>query len=137
VIFVDTGFFFALWSGVDPDHTRAVEVFKTFHGRNLHDLLVTTNHVVFETITLARARAGHQLAVRVGDTLYGEKLARIHRASFEEERLAFDYLRRYQDKSYSAIDCLSFVVMEKLGIHEALAIDEHFTHRFVARPGPP
>ena len=26
--------------------------------------------------------------------------------------------------------------MDKLGISEALAVDEDFTHRFVARPGP-
>ncbi len=34
------------------------------------------------------------------------------------------------------VDCLSFVVMERLGIREALAVDEDFTHRFNARPGP-
>jgi predicted nucleic acid-binding protein len=34
------------------------------------------------------------------------------------------------------VDCLSFVVMEKLGIREALAVDSDFTHRFIARPGP-
>ena len=34
------------------------------------------------------------------------------------------------------VDCVSFVVMEKLGIREALAVDEDFTHRFIARPGP-
>jgi predicted nucleic acid-binding protein len=34
------------------------------------------------------------------------------------------------------VDCLSFVVMEKLGIDEALAVDSDFTHRFTARPGP-
>ena len=34
------------------------------------------------------------------------------------------------------VDCLSFVVMEKLGIHEALAFDADFGHRFVMRPGP-
>jgi hypothetical protein len=26
--------------------------------------------------------------------------------------------------------------MEKLGISEALAVDDDFTHHFVARPGP-
>jgi hypothetical protein len=26
--------------------------------------------------------------------------------------------------------------MEKRGIHEALAVDTDFTHRFIARPGP-
>ena len=34
------------------------------------------------------------------------------------------------------MDCLSFVVMEKLGIREALAFDSDFGHRFVIRPGP-
>lgn len=136
MIFVDTGFLFALFSERDPDHGRAVEAFRPLRGRNLPELLLTTNHVVFETITLAQARAGHELAVKAGDILYAERLARIHRASFEEERGAFDYLRRHHDKGYSAVDCLSFVVMESLGIREALAIDAHFTHRFIARPGP-
>jgi predicted nucleic acid-binding protein len=36
----------------------------------------------------------------------------------------------------STVDCLSFVIMEKLGIREALAVDSDFTHRFIARPGP-
>jgi len=35
-----------------------------------------------------------------------------------------------------AVDCLSFAVMEKLGIYEALAFDSDFGHRFVMRPGP-
>lgn len=45
--------------------------------------------------------------------------------------------RKHSDKKHSAVDCLSFVVMDKLGISEALAVNDDFTHRFVARPGPP
>jgi predicted nucleic acid-binding protein len=78
VIFVDTGFFIALLSKGDPDHDRAVEVYETFGDRRLVDVLITTNHVVFETITLARMRAGHALAVAAGEILYSEKMARIH-----------------------------------------------------------
>jgi ATP-dependent Clp protease adaptor protein ClpS len=48
---------------------------------------------------------------------------------------AFECLKRHRDKTCSAVDCLSFVVMEKHGITEALAIDDDFTHRFTARPG--
>jgi predicted nucleic acid-binding protein len=136
VIFVDTGFFFALLSEKDPDHSRAVEVFESFSGRRLFELFLTTNHVVFETVTLARARAGHALAVEVGEMLYSEKLARVHHATEEEEREAFMYLRKYQDKEYSAVDCLSFVLMDKLGIREALSVDSDFGHRFQVRPGP-
>jgi uncharacterized protein len=136
MIFVDTGFFFALFSLKDSHHQRAIEAFQRFEGRNLAEALITTDQVVLETITLARMRVSHKLAVFMGERLYSGKIARIHSTTLDEHRAAFDYLRRYSDKSYSAFDCLSFVVMERLGIREALAIDEHFTHRFVAIPGP-
>jgi predicted nucleic acid-binding protein len=136
VIFVDTGFFVALLDPRDTNHSRAVEAFQAFDGKRLKDQLLTTNNVVLETITVARYEAGHRLAVRAGEMLYAEKLARLHRTTAEEEAAAFEYLRKYADKEYSAVDCLSFVVMEKLGIREALAFDSDFGHRFVMRPGP-
>jgi uncharacterized protein len=135
VIFVDTGFLFALVSTKDEHHTRAVEVLGTFKGIRLPDELLTTNHVIAETLTLTR-KLGHDKAVKLGERLYGEKLARIHWATPDEEREAFEYFTRHRDQLYSFTDCLSFVVMEKLGIREALAVDSDFTHRFIARPGP-
>jgi predicted nucleic acid-binding protein len=134
--FVDTSFFFALASHEDPDHERVREVFKEFDARRLPEFWLTTNHVVFETITLTRAVAGHAGAVSMGRRLYREVLARIHWATPQEEKKAFDYLTKYQDKDYSAVDCLSFVIMEAYGIQEALTVDSDFTHGFIARPGP-
>jgi predicted nucleic acid-binding protein len=136
VIFVDTSFFIALLDPQDKHHARAVEALEGFQGKRLKDLLLTTNNVVLETITVARYEAGHALAVKAGEMLYGEKLARLHRTTAEEEAAAFTYLKKYDDKEYSAVDCLSFAVMEKLGIHEALAFDTDFGHRFVMLPGP-
>ena len=135
MIFLDTGFLFALASKRDVHHGAVVDVLRTFKDLRLVDHLLTTNHVIAETITLTR-KIGHEKAARMGDQLYGEKLARIHWATPDEERTAFDYFKRHQDQTYSAVDCLSFVVMEKLGIREALAVDSDFTHRFIARPGP-
>lgn len=135
MIFLDTGFLFALVSKRDAHHSRVVEVFRTLKDLRLADQLLTTNHVIAETITLTR-KVGHDEAARLGDQLYGERLARIHWATPDEERAAFDYFKRHQDQTYSAVDCLSFVVMDKLGIREALAVDSDFTHRFIARPGP-
>ena len=37
-------------------------------------------------------------------------------------------VRRVGHQSYSFVDCLSFVVMDQLGIREALAVDSDFTH---------
>jgi predicted nucleic acid-binding protein len=108
MIFVDTSFFVALLDPRDRNHTRAVEALE----------------------------AGHRLAVMAGEMLYSESLARLHRTTAEDEAAAFGYLKKHEDKEYSAVDCLSFVVMERLGIHEALAFDGDFGHRFVMRPGP-
>jgi predicted nucleic acid-binding protein len=136
VIFVDTSFFVALLDPRDNNHTRATAGMEEFEGRKLFDQLLTTNNVVLETITVARYEVGHHLAVKAGEILYAEKLARLHRTTAEEEAAGFEYLKRYADKEYSAVDCLSFVVMEKLGIREALAFDADFGHRFVMKPGP-
>jgi predicted nucleic acid-binding protein len=135
VIFVDTSFFVALLDPLDKNHARAKGALEDFAGRRLSDELLTTNNVVLETITVARYEAGRRLAVRAGEMLYGEKLAQLHRTTAEEEAAAFAYLKKYADKEYSAVDCLSFVVMERLGIREALAFDSDFGHRFVMRPG--
>ncbi len=81
-------------------------------------------------------KTGLEAAVFVGERLYGGHLARIHSATLDEEQQAFAYLARHRDKRYSAVDCLSFVVMEKHAIREALTLDAVFTHRFVVRPGP-
>lgn len=78
----------------------------------------------------------HDLAVKIGRQLHAGLFGQVHHASAEEELEAFAYFERHRDKSYSIVDCLSFLIMEKRGIHEAWAVDEDFTHRFTARPGP-
>jgi len=142
VIFLDTGFLFAHVSEDDENHARVSAVLEAHRGRRLAELLVTTNHVVAETVTLVTKRGHrdplvrHDRAVKVGRQLFSGVFGRVHHASAEEERAAFAYFERHADKSYSFVDCLSFVVMEKHGIHEAWAVDEDFTHRFTAVPGP-
>jgi predicted nucleic acid-binding protein len=136
VIFVGTGFFFALASKDDADHSRVSAVFDSFDPNRLPDLCLTTNHVVFETIRLTKWNMGHEAAVEMGRRLYSESLARIHWTTPQEEKNAFAFLTKHHDKHYSPVDCVSFVVMEAQGIREALAIDSDFTHRFIARPGP-
>ena len=142
MIFLDTGFLFALFVEGDANHDRVRQVFEGYRGRRLQDLLLTTNHVVAETVTLLRkrghpdSRVRHGLAVSVGEQLLAGTLAQLHRASEEEEREALAYLAKHQDQDYSFADCLSFVVMDKRGITDAPTVDSDFSHRFVVRPGP-
>jgi predicted nucleic acid-binding protein len=138
LIFVDTGFFFALFATEELQrHAQAQELLRTLEGQRLPDVLITTDQVVSETITLIQAtvkRNAHARAVFVGEKLISEKLARIYRTTYEEQLEAFTYLKQHQDKGYSMVDCLSFVIMLKLGIQEAWSFDGHFSHRFVTRP---
>jgi predicted nucleic acid-binding protein len=135
VTFLDTSFPFALLSAKDEHHERVVKVYQALKADGLQGRLLTTHDIVAETVTLVR-KIGHGEATRIGERLYGGGLARIHWATPDEERAAFAWFKRHRDQSYSFVDCLSFVVMEKLGIREALAVDADFTHRFIARPGP-
>lgn len=85
---------------------------------------------------MARYDGNHKTAVRAAELLYGGAMARLYRTTAEDEAEAVAYLRRHRDQEYSALDCLSFVVMLKQGINEALSFDSDFAHRFVVRPGP-
>jgi predicted nucleic acid-binding protein len=90
--FVDTSFFFALASPGDPDHDRVRDVFERFDHTQLPYLWLTTSHIVLETIRLTKRALGQEAAVAVGRRLYGEKLARIHWTTPNEEKKAFEYL---------------------------------------------
>ncbi len=107
MIFLDTSFLYPLFSEEDVDHTRVREVFETYRGRHLRDLLITTNLVVGETIALIRTTPprSHAAAVKAGEYLLGERIARVHHVTVDEERDAFAYLKRHADREYSFADC--------------------------------
>ena len=141
MIFVDTSFLFALFDRDDAQHARARAALQALRGQRLGELLLTTNHVLAETVTLVNSRGHrdprlrHGLAVRVGEQILAGTFGRLHQVTPAQERSAFDYFRRRADQSYSFVDCASFVVMVELGIGEALTFDDDFAHRFVVRPG--
>ncbi len=142
MIFLDTSFLYALFTEEDVHHARVREVLEKYRGRKVSDMVLTTNHVVAETITLIRKKSHpdpavrHAQAVVAGKKLFGEVLARIHQVTAEEEQAAFAYFTKHRDKDYSFVDCVSFVVMNDLDIEVAWSVDDDFNHRFTAVPGP-
>jgi predicted nucleic acid-binding protein len=124
-VFVDTGGFFALLVPEDVAFPRGRELFRRAEAERWR--LVTTNVVVIETysLLLARSRGGRRNAIEFLDMVTSDEyqLERIRKA--DEERAAA-LVRAHEDKSYSLCDALSFVVMERLRINEAIAFDRHF-----------
>jgi predicted nucleic acid-binding protein len=123
VIFVDTGAWFALLVPEDRDHLAA----GSWLGRN-DQPLVTTDYVIDELLTLLRVRGEGRRALKVGELLFTEQLARIAWVLPMDVRQGWDYFRRYQDKGWSFTDCVSRVVIERPAIRQAFAFDRHFRH---------
>lgn len=124
-VFVDSGGFFALLAPEDRLHARAQALFQRANQDSW--LLVTTNAVIFETyaLLLARSRAGRDNAIRFLDMIANDAYQVVRVRKTDEEQ-AMALVRAHQDKAYSLCDALSFVVMERLRITEAIAFDRHF-----------
>jgi predicted nucleic acid-binding protein len=122
LLFVDTSAWFAYVNRRDPDHAAAREVLDDSRGGRL----VTSNFVFDETVTLCLQRLGHAATVRVGDQLRNPDVVELARATKEDEDEAWALLRQRTDKLYSFTDCVSFVIMKRLGIQRAVTLDDDF-----------
>jgi uncharacterized protein len=121
VIFVDTGAWFAAFVPNDADH-RAADAWLETNT----DLLVTTDYVIDELLTLMKMRGEFQRALRVGAALFTEEIAQVVWVLPEDIAYAWETFQRYHDKGWSFTDCVSRVVMQRLGIQQAFAFDAHF-----------
>ncbi|MEK7833944.1 MAG: PIN domain-containing protein [Acidobacteriota bacterium] len=120
-VFVDTGAWFAAVTPTDPNHT------VTTAWMNANDaLLLTTDYVVDETLTLLRARGENKRALAIGEQFFNSDLATIYRLTDEDLFAAWEIFRDYDDKGWSFTDCASKVVMEKFRVDVAIAFDHHF-----------
>jgi len=130
-IFVDTGAWYALLDKSDANHNAAVKL-----KDSLVHPLVTSNYIVDEVITLSRNRLGYEVAVEIGQKLWDESIANLIRVIPQDEKKAWEIFVTYHDKTFSFTDCTSFALMERIGITEAFAFDEHFTQygRFIVLP---
>lgn len=139
-LFVDTSAYIALLSGDDQCHARAELVYRALSGRYT---LVTTNHIVDEVCGwfARRGAAGHRVAVQFaesmlsspgvvhcapGERIPGHTTSAVVYGTTEIERAALAVLKRYDTAGFSFTDCVSFAVMEALGIGKAFTYDEHF-----------
>lgn len=120
-IFVDTGAWFAYFVPSDRDHAAASEWFE----RNSHPL-ITTDYIIDELLTLFRVRDEYQRALEVGPSLFGDDLCNLIWVNAADVKNAWLVFSTYGDKAWSFTDCVSRVVMERLGVTTAVAFDDHF-----------
>ncbi|WP_322744656.1 type II toxin-antitoxin system VapC family toxin [Cuspidothrix issatschenkoi] len=106
----------------EAQHKTAVELISNYNGR-----FITHNYVLAELIALSLVRRFPCSTV----LMYSLELMEnpnVEMVWVDEilHREAMDLLLVRQDKTYSLCDAISFVLMRKKGIREALTTDKHF-----------
>ena len=121
--------------GADPAHRRARAARDA--ALEAGQMLITTDFVVDETLTLIRLRLGlapAEIWWRQIDGSTRLRWERIDSNRFEKARTLFF---QYRDKDFSFTDCTSFTVMRELRLTHALTTDRHFRQiGFQVIPGP-
>jgi predicted nucleic acid-binding protein len=121
VIFVDTSAWFAAYVPNDAHHRPADAFLESTEER-----LLTTDFVLDELLTLLKARGEFQRAVVLGERLLRGSPARLEWVQPADVFQAWQVFQTHKDKAWSFTDCVSHVVMTRLGIIKAFAFDEHF-----------
>jgi uncharacterized protein len=121
VAFVDSSAIVALVDRDDKTHDAAVEAYRSLVSSGYR--LFTTNHVVVETYDLLCAGVGPAVARR---WLRETRLA-IYTTDDEDEEKARRMVAASDSiPSMTLTDAISIVVMERLGVADAFAVDPNF-----------
>lgn len=121
MLFVDTSFFIALQVVRDTRHDDARALWRDSSQR-----LVTTNHVIGETWTGLRRRAGQHAASTFYRAAVAEARMSIVSVGTDMERVAWRWLLQRDEREYSFVDATSFAFMRDKRITDALAFDGDF-----------
>jgi len=123
-VYADSAFLYALVNKRDSVHPSAVESLRNVVIAQRP--VVTTDYVLAEALTLAKARAGSVAAIRLLDRLEASDVVSIEWIGPQRFESAKAFFRKHADHGYSFTDCTSFVVMRELALTDALTTDRHF-----------
>jgi len=124
VIFIDTSAFLARYLPHDQHHSAAVEYWEKLGKDNA--MCSTSNFVLDELLSLLVRRASGNFAAKRARHLYASNLLQILRPNEADETAAVILLEKYADHRVSFTDCVSFVLMQRLGIADVFTFDSHF-----------
>lgn len=124
MIFIDTGAFLARYVKRDQHHATAVAYWDDLTHHNVP--CFTSSFVLNETFTLLGRRATYTFTAERARQLYSSTVLQILRPDVDDEVAAIIFLEKYADQKVSFCDCVSFVLMRRLGISNAFTFDGDF-----------
>ena len=129
-ILVDTGAWYAVADKSDRHHRDAAAFYRQSAALGG---LVTTDLILGETFALLKSHLGRGSALRFWETLRNAQVPILCAQPVDVEA-AWRIARAFPDQDFSFVDCATFAMMERSGIHDAFAFDSHFlVYRFGVR----
>lgn len=121
VAFVDSSAIIAMVNRGDPTHEQVVAAYHELVDSGYH--LFTTDYVIAETLQLLDLRFGADLARQ----WLREQRLPIYHADEQDVRRAIAMITSARSGTrLSMTDAVSSVVMERLGVSDAFAVDPEF-----------
>jgi predicted nucleic acid-binding protein len=121
-LLADTSALLALYVQSDANHARALE----FVRKNPNARYVLTELILAEVATRLRALAGAERGASVARSLLESRRYEVLFADSGLLHGAIEKMASLRDKRLSLTDCLSFALMERLGLREAFSFDRDF-----------
>jgi predicted nucleic acid-binding protein len=123
-VFLDASGLIAVANTDDQWHFQAEATWSGLIGSS--SAFVTTSLVLFELGDGLSRINQRPLAVMLYDRLRMSPRVRVMPTNLELEDAAWKLFRERPDKTWGVTDCVSFIVMEQLGIEAAFTVDRHF-----------
>jgi predicted nucleic acid-binding protein len=123
-LFADASFFIAYHNSKDVNHQVARALIRGFEGHPV--LLVTTDYIFDEVMTVLLVRGNKEIAIQAGKAMLEDSNIEILRIDEEIFNEAWKIFQGFKDKEWSFTDCTSYVLMKKLNIEAGISFDRHF-----------
>ena len=120
-VFADSYYYLAQVNERDEGHANAVDFAKTFRGHT-----VTTEWILTEVADALAQSQKRGAFLQILEEDQNDPQTTIVEASHRLFTHGVELFKSRSDKNWSLTDCISFVVMKKQGIREALTADHHF-----------
>ena len=121
-LLADTGALIALFLKSDRHHRDAVAFVRAYPAANY----LVSSLILAEVVTRMRARADAARASDAGRKLLDSRRYNVVFVDAPLVRHGLDRLEQFRDKRLSLTDCVSFELIDRLGLQGAFAFDRDF-----------
>lgn len=125
LIYMDTGALIAFFNPRDKNHEKAVKFFELMASEGAKFLI--GRPVLMEFLNGTSKRASKKVAIELKKRITSSRFVVVENETEEDWENAWETFERFGDiNGMDLVDCLSFSIMERLGIKRAFTFDNDF-----------